>query len=69
MIYQARVATGERDEHTLNVLTSLETDTSGFAGHYGNQSLAHGVQSVGEDEIERIVLGRQVHDDGDHWYC
>lgn len=66
VVCQTRSAVGGRDERTLNVLASLKIgDTSGFARYCGNQLLANGVQCVGDDEVEKIlVLGRSMQDDG-----
>ena len=59
--YQIRSDIDESDEHTLDVLTSLEIGkTGGFAGYYGNHLSAYDVYSVGGDVAEKIVvLGNQ----------
>lgn len=59
---QTRSTTGERNKHTLNVLTSHKIgDMSGFARYCRNQLLANDVQSMGGDGVEvNLVLGRPV---------
>lgn len=71
VVCQTRSAIGGRDERTLNALTSLKIgDTSGFARYCGIQPLANGVQRVGDDGVEKIlVLGRSMQDDGTRWHC
>ena len=66
VVRQTRFATLEKAEHTLNVLTSIESgDMSGFAGCYVGPSLVYDVQSVEAHGVEKfLVLRRSMQDDG-----